>query len=421
MTRNSKTSVAGVALALAVLCVRPVFAGPLHLAASAGDVEEVKNLLAQGADVSEADDNGWTALHHAAHTNQKAVAELLIASGVELHARTNRGESALHLAAHNAGVADLIKLLLARGAEVDSEDDMGVTPLHQAAGSGDQTMLQPLLARGAGVNATSDNGETPLHRAAQSGHPQAVELLLARGAEVDAKYIRTGATPLHLAAARQEGGRIVKLLLAKGADVNATATFTRTPFDGYTHVRTPLHIAALVGSKDAVDALLAHGAAVDARVGMRKKEYRRPAGAYNLLFHVISLLGNLKDMTALHFAAFAGHDEVVELLLARGADAEAKDAYGQTPLHVTTLIGYTSAAAERLLARGADPDARDEAGATPLHVAVIKRQKALAELLLARGADVDAKDKYGDNALRFALRQADPEMIELLRRHGATE
>lgn len=108
----------------------------------------------------------------------------------------------------------------------------------------------------------------------------------------------------------------------------------------------------------------------------------------------------LGGMTALHLVLF-DDSEIAECLLQAGADANAKDDYGSTPLHVLCgagggepdsyddNLGYTFAA---LIKAGAAVDARNAAGNTPLHETY---EDALADLLLRAGADVEARNKEG--------------------------
>jgi hypothetical protein len=87
----------------------------------------------------------------------------------------------LHAAAEN-GHAEMIQLLLSKGADVNARTASGYTPLHLAAKNGHGLCARILLDAGANVNAQSDNGETPLYLAAGNGHGEMVQLLVARGA-----------------------------------------------------------------------------------------------------------------------------------------------------------------------------------------------------------------------------------------------
>lgn len=119
--------------------------------------------------------------------------------------------------------------------------------------------------------------------------------------------------------------------------------------------------------------------------------------------------------TALHFAAFFGQTGAVELLLARGAEVDARGAGWMigTPLHSAVSGGHLDAAL-RLLDAGADPDARQSQGFTPLHAAAEHGDAALVRLLLTRGADPGITTDDGRDALTFAGEAGDPETLALL-------
>ena len=103
------------------------------------------------------------------------------------------------------------------------EPNLGQTPLHIVAASGQREAAILLLDSGADVNAKNDNAETPLHWAALEGHKDVAVLLLTKRASVDAQD-KYGVTPLHMAANRGHE-LLVETLLDSGADVFATSEF----------------------------------------------------------------------------------------------------------------------------------------------------------------------------------------------------
>jgi ankyrin repeat protein len=120
--------------------------------------------------------------------------------------------------------------------------------------------------------------------------------------------------------------------------------------------------------------------------------------------------------TALHFAAFFGHAGAVELLLAHGAEV---DAFGRgwmtgTSLH-SAVSRKWSEIARRLLEAGANPNARQSAGWTPLHSAAHNGDLASIDLLVAAGADPSATNDEGRSVLELAEERDDPAAAERIR------
>jgi hypothetical protein len=117
--------------------------------------------------------------------------------------------------------------------------------------------------------------------------------------------------------------------------------------------------------------------------------------------------------TALHRAAYNDDRALAALLLARGADPDARTRQGQTPLHVATLVDHPAMVAQ-LLASGADPNCTTEQGLTPLHFAVIRERQAIAELLLDAGANPGLADSHGRTPLDWAQLKGFAELTALL-------
>ena len=157
-----------------------------------------------------------------------------------------------------------------------------------------------------------------------------------------------------------------------------------------------IHSAAHQGSIEAVKQHLAAGTDVNAK---------NKAGA-----------------TSLSVTVGKGHKEIGELLIAKGAYVNAKEAlWGWTPLHYAARSGVKEII-ELLIAAGADVNAKNENVFTPLHSSAMHDHKEIAELLIAKGADVNSKNAQGWTPLDLATVPGSPfeitQTADLLRKHG---
>lgn len=283
----------------------------------------------------------------------------------------------LHGAA-SLGDAALVTYLLENGAEVDARDRWGRTPLAWAAGFGRMNTVELLLAHEAAIDLADDWGVTALHWAAFCGHADLVQMLIERGANAHAKDNR-GFNVLYCAAA---GGQVdvAKLLLSRSLDVNTKSN------EGW----TALHSAAFRGHLEMVEWLLANGAEVNAT--------------------------NLQGQTPLFWAAVGSVESTGEMPWMAAARETAKDETGNEDL---SRHGNKSGTVKCLLARGADANASDECGKTPLHGAVHVNDPDVTRLLLDAGARVDAKDNEGWTALCVAAKHGFAGLVKLLLDRGA--
>src|SRR5678816_2959371 len=204
---------------------------PLMAAAEIGSLDAMKMLLDHRADVNAKNTSGSTALMWSV-TDAKKV-RLLLDHGADVNVAARSGRTALIIASFANPSAEVVRMLLDASADVNTADTfIGLTPLINASGNRNLEVVKLLLAKGANVNAVSKTqdlpriqtgivefgGWTPLLMAVPFGPPEIVRTLMDAGAKVNVQDYR-GFTPLMLAASNDRANpETVRLLLAHNAD-----------------------------------------------------------------------------------------------------------------------------------------------------------------------------------------------------------
>ena len=322
-------------------------------------------------------------LHQAARYDHGTLIDYLFANDADINARAADGSTALHQAAKN-GSETALRSLLRHGAEVNVQHSTLhiSSPLHWACTKGHEAVTQVLLENGAEVDARDNWLRTPLLSAAWGGHVACAKALLTHGASAIV-CDRDGCTALHMAASNGHVD-MQALLLKGGADIEARVSSARlsieySSLDKHLENATPLILAVAESRVDNVADLVKYGCNISAKTA--------------------------SGWTALHFVAFATTKEptaILPILLEAGANTEARNLEGNTPLHLVAASWQSVETVSILLKAGADIEARNKAGNTPLQRAVKSEEYEKAKYLVQEGASVTAIAPNGRDTQEYA-------------------
>jgi len=419
---------------------------PLHLACINRNGQMVERLLAAKADANAASVNGETVLMTCARSGDARGVKALLVKGARVNVKENAHDQTALMWAAAQRHPDVTSLLIESGAEINARSRVfpqtvvgeqtqrfgreelnytvlrgGSTPLLFAARSGDAASTKLLLDAGASPNDALPEGMSALVLASHSGHTDVATLLLERGADPNA--MDAGYTAMHAAVLRSDV-KLVNALLARGANPNLRTT-KGTPIRRDTTDynlpatligSTPYMLAARFLEPGIMKALAAGGAdtTLTGRDGSTPLMLATGAGSGgNSTRRGIAVIdGGVVEPES---EVLAAADAALEL----GADVNGSNQAGDTALHVAAGRGLNTVV-QLLADRGAQLNAKNKRGLTPLaslmpgNAAPRRRGAAITAAAIADDNDADA-DRPASRAPNF------PETIALLKKLGATE
>ncbi|KAF3421182.1 hypothetical protein E2986_08653 [Frieseomelitta varia] len=366
----------------------------LHEVCKVGSKNLTRALLKTGFPVDEVALSTGDAPIHIAVSNLyfDIVMELLDApnSNTQLNLKNNANETPLSLAikAPFKKGKDIVLALIKAGANINQCNNEGLTLLHQAILKEDSATAIFLLENGADMNTRTANGETPLQLSVHCRLGEVVEALCKRGADTS-----VGCPLWDALDSDQED--VASILVKYGAD---TDCWGLGPDDCQ---QTLLHRAIDHNKEDIAQFLIRSGCDLNAP----RKPGPDGAGGDE----------SRDECTPLHLCCQWGLEQVVQTLIEHGADVNARDVEGKTPVHVAIQNQHSQIISLLLCHPSIDLNKRDKKGLTPFATALTFRNNKAAQAILERlPKAAEQYDNKGRNFLHTAIQKNDMENILFL-------
>ncbi|XP_049420957.1 transient receptor potential cation channel subfamily A member 1b [Epinephelus fuscoguttatus] len=398
---------------------------PMHAAAFAGAKKAMEVILKAGeklghqaeVHINYLDKSKSSPLHLAVRGGNIETIRLCIATGARIDQQQNDRSTPLHLAC-TQGATEVVKLMLSSFDQVDDiinlTDGACQTPLHRATIFDHTELAKYLISLGADLNSIDCKGHSPLLLATSCGAWKTVALLLSKGANVNVKD-RCGCNFLHLAILQPKGLKNLPEEVLQTSSVKALLSCEDN--EGC----TPLHYACRLGIHDSVKNMLGLSGQVGLECKSKDKKsalhFAAQYGRINTCQRLLETItdsrllneGDERGLTPLHLASKEGHTKVVQLLLRKGALFHC-DYKGWTCLHHAASAGYTQTMDILLSANPKLLDKTDEDGSTALHIAAREGHVAAVKLMLARGAELTL-NKNDTSFLHEALQNGRKDVV----------
>uniref|UniRef100_A0A8C8DU18 Transient receptor potential cation channel, subfamily A, member 1b n=1 Tax=Oryzias sinensis TaxID=183150 RepID=A0A8C8DU18_9TELE len=376
---------------------------PMHAAAFAGAKKAMEVILKAGEEhghpaavhINYLDKSNSSPLHLAVRGGNIDAIRLCIATGAKIDQQQNDRSTPLHLAC-TQGATEVVKLMLSTVDQVEDfinlTDGACQTPLHRATIFDHSELAEYLISLGADLNSCDCKGNTPLLLATSCGAWKCVALLLSKGANVNLKD-KCGCNFLHLAIHQPKGLKNIPEEVLQRNSVKALLSCEDN--EGC----TPLHYACRLGIHDSVKNMLGLSGQIGLACKSKDKKsalhFAAQYGRINTCQRLLETItdsrllneGDERGLTPLHLASKEGHTKVVQLLLRKGALFHS-DYKGWSCLHHAASEGYTQTMAILLSANLKLLDKTDEDGNTALHIAARAGHVAAVRLMLVKGAEL---------------------------------
>lgn len=300
-----------------------------------------------------------------------------------------------------------VKYAVSNGADVNTEDQYGFTPLYAASTHGYLKICKLLIANGATWDKPLPHYGYPVTMAVVFGHLDIVRYFIEKKGFPVNRRDKELKTLLHWAAGACHE-EILGYLIKKGAFIDAKDE------EGL----TPLFYAANARDFKSFKHLIKHGAKADIQV----PGYGYPVRlAIAPVFYTLYPLDSKVNFPLTQLCPLENKLKIVKYCIKKlGFDVNKKDYYGATLLHYA-VDSKNMDIIKFLIKTGADLNAKDRYGQPPLHWAAQKGKAEICKILIDHGADVNAKDNYGETPLAIAEQNNKTEVIELLNKYGAKE
>jgi ankyrin repeat protein len=271
---------------------------------------------------------------------------------------------------------------------INANDSHMAMPAEYAVEMGHENLLAFMLDNGAKIE--YKYGGSLLHDAARKGHLQMVQLILAKGVHPDTQGDTMDATDLKLWGLAALYTPVLVLQVAK--DRKESSSNWHLGIAGTGKGDHPLHRAAEYGHEEVVKLLISKGAHIHAQT--------------------------TQGFAPLHYAAFNGQKHVVQLLLKYGADMNVASKEGWTPLHAAARTGNTETV-RVLISQGCNANAVTTKLKTALHFAIAEGHLETARCLIRQGINLNVADRNGRTALLLAQELNKVELVQSLVNAGA--